>query len=366
MLFKNINDKNLNRAPIDSMSTRRDALRAVLGFAFVAAGGSLLADDAEAANRKKPAKKPRRKTPRKSGPRQPADHVNQINGMPADVSSIVLVLEGDSFRILSEDEPHARRSPASVTKLMTLALLFDEIEAGRLKLDDAITMSATDTGRGGTELGLSPGSKISVQNAILAMVTKSANDVAVSVAEHFSGSEAAFAARMNAKAREIGMANTHFVNSHGMRDSEHYSTAYDLAMLGKYLVQHHADHYHYFSTLSFIFGRQTHGNHNGLMREYEGMDGLKTGMTNHGWQLAASAEKVKPADKEAGMPEIKHRIIGVFLGGITKNQRNNCLGYLMDQGFVTLGHDVPPSKFRYTEMACTSARNGPAPAIAQK
>lgn len=340
------------------MTTRRDALRAFLGLTFMAAGMGLATQDAEAGTRKKraPAKASKAK-PRQGGLRYPSDSMNTINGMPADVSSIILVLEGNNFRILSEDEPHARRTPASVTKLMTLCLLFDELEAGRLKLEDKIVMSATQTGAGGTELGLPAGSQISVKNAILAMVTKSANDVAVSVAEHISGSEQAFAARMNKKALEIGMTDSHFVNSHGMRDPRHYSTAFDLAMLARYLVQHHDDHYHYFSTLSFIFGKRTYGNHNGLMREYEGMDGLKTGMTNHGWQLAASAERIKPADRESGAPEIKHRIIGVFLGGTTKNQRNHCLGYLMDQGYITLGHDMPPSKFRYTEMACTSLRN---------
>jgi D-alanyl-D-alanine carboxypeptidase len=98
------------------------------------------------------------------------------------------------------------------------------------------------------------------------------------------------------------------------------------------------------------------------MREYDGMDGLKTGMTNHGWQLAASAERIKPADPESGEPATPHRLIGVFLGGVTKNQRNNCLGYLLDQGYVTLGHDMPPSTFKYSEMGCTSKRNPPTPA----
>lgn len=337
------------------MSTRRNALRALLGLSFMAAGIGLVTEDAEAASRKKPSRRPVRK-PSRRGPRQLADDVNTIDGFPADVSSIVLVLEGpEKFRVLSEDEPHAKRTPASVTKLMTLCILFDEIEAGRIKLDDMITMPEGDPGGG--KLGLGAGRKISVQNAILAIVTKSANDVALAVAERISGTEEAFAARMNRKAAELKMTNSHFVNSHGMRDPDQYSTAFDLAMLARYLVQHHSDHYHYFSTLSFIFGKQTYGNHNGLMREYEGMDGLKTGMTNHGWQLAASAERTLPADKESGAPETKHRLIGVFLGGVTKSQRNNCLGYLLDQGFETLGHDTAPSKFRYTEMACTSARN---------
>lgn len=344
------------------MSTRRDALRSLLGLTFMAAGIGLFSEDAEAARRKKGHHHGRGPVQKSANPAPPSDRANTIKGFPAEVSSIILVLEPDNkFRVLSEDEPHALRAPASVTKLMTLCLLFDEMEAGRLTHESMITMSATPTGDGGTRLGLPAGRQISVNDAILALVTKSANDVAISVAEHIAGSEEAFAERMNRKARSIGMMNSHFVNPHGMRDPAHYSTAFDLAMLARYLVQHHDKHYHYFSTLSFIFGKSTHRNHNQLMREYDGMDGLKTGMTNHGWQLAASAERIKPADPESGEPATPHRLIGVFLGGVTKNQRNNCLGYLLDQGYVTLGHDMPPSTFKYSEMGCTSKRNPPTP-----
>ncbi|HEY0901363.1 MAG TPA: D-alanyl-D-alanine carboxypeptidase family protein [Micavibrio sp.] len=327
---------------------------------------------AKAGAHKASGKKARHKTGKKSGKKSGhkaaassySDRTNTIAGFPVEVSSIVMVLEGpDKFRILSEDLPHARRTPASVTKLMTLAVLFDELEAKRVHLEDMIEMPSGDPGGG--KLGLPAGYKISVKNAILAMVTKSANDAALAIAEHIGGSEAKFAEMMNKKAAAIGMANSHFVNAHGMRDARQYSTAYDLAMLSRHLLQDHSEHYHYFSTLSFIFGKQTYGNHNQLMRQYEGMDGLKTGMTFHGWQLAASAERTKQADPESDEPAVKHRLIGVFLGGITKAQRNNCLGYLLDQGYAALGHDLPPSKFRYSTMACTSARNAsPAPAPA--
>lgn len=338
------------------MTSRRECLRALGAFTLMTMGIGLN-DETEAARKRRRAAG--KKSPvRKSGATTLSDRTNTIAGMPADVSSIVLVLEGpERFRVLSADEPHARRTPASVTKLMTLAILFDEIEAGHVRPDDMITMPKGNPGGG--KLGLAPGRRISVQNAILAIVTKSANDVALAVAEHIAGTEEAFAIRMNLKVHELGMTNSHFVNAHGMRHPDQYASAYDLAMLARYLVQHHARHYHYFSTLSFIFGRHAYPNHNRLMREYKGMDGLKTGMTNHGWQLAASAERIKPADPENGAPAVRHRLIGVFLGGITKQQRNNCLGYLLDQGYVTLGHEMPPSRFRYTEMACTSARNRP-------
>lgn len=329
------------------MITRRDSLRALGAFTLMAAGIGFT-DEADAA-RKKSKKAPGRKPARKQA--APAY-------LP-DVSSIVILVQADGFKVLSADEPHARRTPASVTKLMTLCLLFDAMERGEVRLTDKITMTR---GRpGGGILGLAPGRKISVSDAILAIAVKSANDVALSVAEHLAGSEEAFAARMNAKAAAIGMRNSRFVNAHGMRDPDQYSTAYDLAQLSYHLLTRHAQHYHYFSTGSFIFNGVTHRNHNGLMREYEGMDGLKTGMTNHGWQLAASAERIRPADPENNKPAIVQRLIGVFLGGQNKEQRNQCLGYLLDQGFITEGHKLEASRFRYSPTACTSARNKPSP-----
>ncbi|MFN3826239.1 MAG: D-alanyl-D-alanine carboxypeptidase family protein [Micavibrio sp.] len=275
------------------------------------------------------------------------------------VSSIVILMNEDgTFRVMNEDQAHARRTPASITKLMTLSLLFDALDSGELNLKDKIKISATDTGAGGTLLPVPAGSTISVQEAIMAMITKSANNVAVSVAEHLAGTEPAFVEKMNAEARRLGMRNTNFVNSHGMRHPDQYSSAYDLAVLSNHLINQHSEYYHYFSSLSFIYKKATYNNHNRLMRVYGGMDGLKTGMTNHGWQLAASAERVIEADPEAKTPEKVHRLIGVFLGGQTKGQRNNCLGHLLDQAFMELGHDdLPENRFVYSKKACTSDRN---------
>ena len=233
----------------------------------------------------------------------------------------------------------------------SLSLLFDAIDAGRLDLKDKITISDTDTGAGGTLLPVAPGAQITVNQAILALVTKSANNVAVSVAEHLAGSESAFARQMNEKAQQIGMTDTNFINAHGMRHPDQYTSAYDLAVLSHHIFTKQSEHYHYFSTLAFQFGKNTYNNHNRLMRIYGGMDGLKTGMTNHGWQLAASAERIIPAKGER--PETIHRVFGVFMGGVTKDQRNNCLGYLMDQAFITLGHNIEGTRFTYSEAACT-------------
>ncbi len=333
------------------MTTRRENLRALGAFALMAAGIGY-ADEADARKKNSPSSK--KAPPKKVTPKRQTSPAY----LP-DVSSIVVLAQAEGFKILSADEPHARRTPASITKLMTLCLMFEALDNGTLKLDDKITMSS---GRpGGGVLGLAAGRKISVSDAILAIAVKSANDVSLSVAEHMAGTEEAFAERMNDKAAAIGMRNSHFANAHGMRHPDQYSTAYDLATLSYHLLTVHAQHYHYFSTGSFIFNGITHRNHNGLMHEYEGMDGLKTGMTNHGWQLAASAERVRPADPENNKPAIVQRLIGVFLGGQSKEQRNQCLGYLLDQGFITEGHQLGTSRFRYSPMACTSTRNKPSP-----
>lgn len=340
------------------MSTRNGVFTAFLSLAFMTASLGLSPEVEAASKKKAPAAKHQMHHKKHRSP------PTTLNGHVPEVSSVILLLDEtrpEGFRLLNSDEPHARRTPASITKIMTLSLLFDAIEAGTVKLSDKITISDTDTGAGGTMLPARPGTQITVQQAILAMVTRSANNVAVSVAEHLAGSETAFAAKMNQKARDLGMRNTNFVNSHGMRDPDQYSSAYDLALLSHHIITQQSEHYHYFSTLSFMYGRATYNNHNRLMRIYGGMDGLKTGMTNHGWQLAASAERIIPANPAKNQPETIHRLIGVFLGGITKEQRNNCLGHMMDQAFINLGHNIEGDRFTYSEKACTSVRHKPAP-----
>lgn len=329
------------------MITTKKLAAAFLSMVFMGATLGHV-EDAEAAKKKTPAKQQVKRA-------KPTNkQLMSLAGQVPAVSSIIMVVdesEPKGFRILSEDYPHAHRTPASVTKMMTLSLLFDAIESGRVDLKDKITISGTDTGAGGTMLPISPGRQITVHQAILAMVTKSANNVAVSVAEHLAGTEFRFAQQMNKKAREIGMLDTNFVNSHGMRHPDQYTSAYDLAVLSHHIFTKQSDYYHYFSTLAFQFGKATYNNHNRLMRVYGGMDGLKTGMTNHGWQLAASAERIIPA--RPGKPEQIHRVFGVFLGGVTKEQRNNCLGYMMDQAFISLGHNIDGGRFSYSKAACT-------------
>lgn len=334
------------------MDTKKGLITTFLSMAFLAANIAPIGD-AEAAQKRHGATKSQQ-IKKKNPPSNM--QMMRLGGEVPEVSSVVVVIDESDpkgFRVMSEDQPHARRTPASVTKLMTLSLLFEAIDAGKLDLKDKITISHTDTGAGGTLLPVSPGAQITVHQAILALVTKSANNVAVSVAEHLAGSESAFARQMNEKARKIGMADTNFVNAHGMRHPDQYTSAYDLAVLSHHIFTQQSDHYHYFSTLAFQFGRNTYNNHNRLMRIYGGMDGLKTGMTNHGWQLAASAERIIPANATTHTPETIHRVFGVFMGGVTKDQRNNCLGYLMDQAFIALGHNIEGTRFTYSKTGCT-------------
>lgn len=334
------------------MNAKKGLIATFLSLAFLAANVAHI-EDAEAAQKKHKATKSQQVKKR----HQPSNgQLMRLGGEVPDVSSVVIVIDESNpkgFRIMSEDQPHAHRTPASVTKLMTLSLLFEAIDAGRVDLKDKITVSGTDTGAGGTLLPVAAGAQITVHQAILALVTKSANNIAVSVAEHLAGSESAFARQMNEKARKIGMTDTNFVNAHGMRHPDQYTSAYDLAVLSHHIFTQQSEHYHYFSTLAFQFGKSTYNNHNRLMRIYGGMDGLKTGMTNHGWQLAASAERIIPANPKTNTPETIHRVFGVFLGGVTKDQRNNCLGYLMDQAFIELGHNIEGTRFTYSKAGCT-------------
>jgi D-alanyl-D-alanine carboxypeptidase len=236
-----------------------------------------------------------------------------------------IVIDADSGAILHSANPDKRSYPASLTKVMTLYLLFDELDAGRLKLDSKLAVSAHAAAQAPSKLGLEPGDQISVQDLILALVTKSANDAAVVAAEAIGGSEAAFAQVMTRKARALGMLQTTYRNASGLPDLGQVSTVRDQATLARALVRDHADHYAYFSTRSFVWHGQPIHSHNRLMLRYAGADGIKTGYIHaSGFNLIASA-------KRDG-----RRIIGVVFGGDTASWRDNHMGQLLDKGFARL------------------------------
>lgn len=205
-------------------------------------------------------------------------------------SSIMMDMNG---QVLMGHNQDTKRYPASVTKTMTLIMVFDAIERGELKLTDKITFSAHAASRERTNLGLSTGSKVTVEDGIKALVVHSANDMATAFGEHLAGgSEARFARMMTSKALSIGMKDTVFKNASGLPNAEMTTTAYDMALMSKYLVQNYPNEYHYFATRSFTYNGTTYRNHNPSLRTYPGVDGIKTGFTRASlFNIAVSAKR---------------------------------------------------------------------------
>ncbi|MDP3458484.1 MAG: serine hydrolase, partial [Hyphomonas sp.] len=183
-----------------------------------------------------------------------------------------LVMDAETNEILHSRFADEARYPASLTKVMTLYLLFDAINAGEVSLNDKMTVSKNAAAQPPSNLKLTAGSKIKVEDAIYALVTKSANDVAVVVAEHLGGTEKKFAVKMTNKARDLGLKNTTFKNASGLPNTEQVSTAYDLALLADALLEQHGQYYHYFQTQKFSWGRMVYRGHNELVGKVDGVD----------------------------------------------------------------------------------------------
>lgn len=232
----------------------------------------------------------------------------------------VLVMDYQSARILEAENPDALRYPASLTKMMTLYLLFEAVDAGKLSLDTELTVSAEAAAEPPSKLGFRPGETISVRDAAQALATKSANDVAVVIAENLAGSEANFAAVMTAKARQIGMRNTRFVNASGLPDPGQISTARDMAILARALISHFQRYMPMFQVTEFSFKGRTYRATNKLLGKVEGVDGLKTGyIRDSGFHLVATAMR-------GG-----RRIVVVVMGGRTGSERNAEVTGLIDK-----------------------------------
>ncbi|MEP7239989.1 MAG: serine hydrolase [Devosia sp.] len=200
-----------------------------------------------------------------------------------------IVVDAKTGKVLYSSSADALRYPASVSKVMTLYILFQELNAGRIKLSDKMPVSKWAAGASPTKLGLKAGSTITVENAIKAIVTLSANDMARVVAEYIAGSEGAFGKRMTSTARALGMSHTTYVNASGLPDSRQVTTVRDQARLGVAIYEHFPKYYAYFQTASFSYGRRTYGNHNNLLGHH-GIDGIKTGYTGAaGYNLLTAA-----------------------------------------------------------------------------
>ncbi|MBA3067912.1 MAG: D-alanyl-D-alanine carboxypeptidase [Hyphomonas sp.] len=242
------------------------------------------------------------------------------------------VMDADTGEILHERNADDARYPASLTKVMTLYLLFDALNAGDVKLTDKMTVSKNAAAQAPSNLKLKAGTKIKVEDAILALVTKSANDVAVVIAEHLGGTERKFAVKMTEKARDLGLSNTTFKNASGLPNTAQVTTAHDLALLADALLEQHAQYYHYFQNEKFAWGRMVYKNHNDLIGEVVGVDGIKTGYTRaSGFNLMTSAERDG------------HRVIAVMLGGASAKSRNDHVAALVEAAFATYGGPADPS-----------------------
>ena len=242
---------------------------------------------------------------------------------PARTSAILV--DADSSRILYSRGAEQIGHPASITKVMTLFLAFDALAEGRLSLTDRIVMSRHAASMSPSKLGLAPGQSLSVEDAIRVIAVKSANDVAVALAERLGGNESNFARMMTRKARSLGMVQTNFANATGLPNPANFTSARDLALLSMGILRAHPDRYRYFGQRYFTYGQQTMTNHNRLLGIVPGVDGIKTGYTvDSGFTLAASATRDG------------RRLIAVVLGEPSAAIRNRIVTGLLEAGFTAL------------------------------
>ncbi|MDR3463136.1 MAG: serine hydrolase [Beijerinckiaceae bacterium] len=228
-------------------------------------------------------------------------------------------VDGNSGRVLYGRDENEQRHPASLTKVMTLYLLFEQLEKKRLTLDSELTVSQHAASQEPTKLGLRPGSTIRVEDAIKAIVTKSANDMAVAVAERIGGDEDNFARLMTRKAHMLGMSRTLYRNASGLPNDEQLTTAKDLVTLGRAIHDHFPGYYRFFATPSFRYAGQFMPNHNHLMERVEGMDGIKTGYTRaSGFNLLTSVNRNG------------HYLVSVVVGGKTRLGRDRIMSDMIE------------------------------------
>ena len=237
-----------------------------------------------------------------------------------------IVIDFDTKEVLFEVNANTKNYPASLTKIMTLYILFDQIEKGLLTYDTKLKVSKIASSRSPSKLYLEAGSYIKVEDAIMALIIKSANDVATVVAENISGTEKDFAKLMTRYARNLGMANTTFKNASGLPNRAQLTTARDISILSHALISNFPEKYKLFSKQNFTYNGKTYKTHNKLMLNYEGADGIKTGYIKaSGFQLAFSAVRNNK------------RLVGVIFGGDTGKQRDRSLKIIMDKEFAELG-----------------------------
>jgi len=238
----------------------------------------------------------------------------------ANARHAAIVVDAKTGKILYSSSGESRRFPASLTKMMTLYMTFEALAAGKISKKTKIPFSAQAAAKPPTKLGVKAGGSITVETAIYALVTKSANDAATAVGEYFGGTEAGFARMMTAKARKLGMNGTVFRNASGLPDSGQFTTAHDMARLGMALRRDFPQYYSYFSTRSFTYGRKRMPNHNRLLGRVKGVDGIKTGYTRaSGFNLVSSVS------------DGNRRIVAVVMGGPSGAARDKQMAGLIQK-----------------------------------
>lgn len=265
-------------------------------------------------------------------------------------------MDFETGQVLHEINADTRNYPASLVKMMTLYMAFEALDQGNLTLDQELPISRRAAGMPPSRLGLKAGKTITVRDVILALVTKSANDAAVVMAEALGTKETRFARMMTKKARKLGMKRTSFRNASGLPNRRQLSTARDMAILSRALIRDFPHHYEYFSTAHFRYNGRKYRNHNRLLRTFDGADGLKTGYIRaSGFNLAASAVR-------GG-----RRLIAVLFGGRSPASRDRHVARLLRDGFDLIADQPLVAKADSTPTKKTQAKAGtatPAPARA--
>jgi D-alanyl-D-alanine carboxypeptidase len=243
----------------------------------------------------------------------------------ADDRYAAFVIDPVTNEVLHNDMADEARFPASLTKMMTLFMLFEAIDRGDIRMDSTIVASRNAAAQPPSRLGIRRGESLTAEEAVYALVTRSANDVAVMVAERLGGSEGRFASAMTARARALGMSSTRFMNASGLPDPSQRTTARDMATLSAALMRDYPHYYRYFSTQGFSWRAGYSRNHNSLLGSVTGVDGLKTGYTRaSGFNLASSAERNG------------QRVIVVVMGGSSAAARDSQVAYLLEAAFERL------------------------------
>ena len=288
-----------------------------------------------------------------------------ISGGPSHAAPYAdIVVDANSGTVLHSTNPDAQRHPASLTKIMTLYLLFEQLEAGKLKLDSPLQVSKEAAGQMPTKLGLKPGSTLAVEDAIKGMVTRSANDAAVVVAEAIAGDEDAFAKLMTRKAQALGMSRTIYKNASGLPDSGQITTARDQSTLGRAVQERFPRYYKYFSIRTFVFRGQSIGNHNNLLGRVEGVDGIKTGYVNaSGFNLVTSVHRGN------------RYLVAVVMGGSSAGSRDAKMRDLISDKIAQasvkrtapmVAEGSPPPEARPEPKAVAKVETAPEPKVAAK